>query len=128
MITYNVLYNATQIASKVQECAVFIDSTPQSVVLCPIQQSSFMFASDVAKQLRTDVSMDFCGVNRYADDGTEDELYMYKGIDPKVLDNKNVVVLDVLCNTGTTLDFTARLLKQMGAAKVYTVCLVWRQF
>jgi hypoxanthine phosphoribosyltransferase len=129
MTTFNVLYSADQITYKVLECAEYIDNIGEhNTVLCPIMQSSFMFASDVAKQLHSRVSMDFCGVNRYADDGTEDSLFLYKGVDPKIIDNKVVVVLDTLCSTGTTMDFAARLLKQMGAIRVYTVCLLTRQF
>jgi len=127
---FNVLYSASQIADKVSECALFIDNIAlnNNVVLCPIQQSSFMFVADVSKQLQSNVFMDSCGVSRYADDGTADELYMYKGADARLINNKVVIVIDVLCNTGTSLDFAARLIKQMGAIKVYTVSLLTRQF
>jgi hypoxanthine phosphoribosyltransferase len=127
---FNVLYSASQISDKVIDCALFIDNiaSENDVVLCVIQQSSFMFMSDVAKQLQSDVYMDFCGVNRYDDDGTAAELYMYKGADARLVNNRVIIVADVLCNTGTTLDFAARLLKQMGAVKVYTLSLLVRQF
>ena len=130
MTTFNVLYSADQIADKVLECAATINdvASNNSVIICPVMQSSFLFASDVSKHLQTSVYMDFCGVNRYAGDGTEDDLFMYKGVDPKILDNKVAIVLDTLCSTGTTVDFVARILKQMGATKVYTMCLLTRQF
>jgi hypoxanthine phosphoribosyltransferase len=130
MITHNILYSKSDIETKTKLCALFIDdiSWKAPTVLCPIMQSSYQFVSDISKHLSTTPQLDFYGISRYADDGTEDELYLYKGADQSLMDNKTVIIIDTLCTTGTTIDAAARLSKQLGAKKVYTVSLLYRQF
>lgn len=128
---YSVLYTNDQIANKALECANWIDyislSNPNTLI-CPILQSSFYFATNVFANLKTNLTVDFCGVSRYEDDGTIDELYMYKGPSVDLYDGKTVIVLDTLISTGSTMDFVSKFLKQMGAKKVHTASLLVRQF
>lgn len=130
MTTHNILYSKTDIETKAKLCALFIDDIvwKGDTVLCPILQSSYQFISDVCKYLSTEPYLDFYGISRYAEDNTEDDLYLYKGADQSLINNKNVIILDTLCSTGTTIDLAARLTKQLGAKRVYTVCLLKRQF
>lgn len=131
MITYNVLYSQDQIHDKVLRCAAWIDNIAinnPDYVVCPILQSSFYFTTDVFNVLTTTPLVDFCGVNRYDSDGTIDELYMYKGPDVKLYDNKIVILIDTLVSTGSTINYASKLIKQLGAKKVYTASLLVRQF
>jgi len=130
MNTSDTLYSKEQIDIKAIECAGWIDNIVSSTdaVLCPILQSSFMFLANISSHMLTTPSMDFCGVNRYASDGTIDDLYMYKGVDASIVNNRAIIILDVICNTGATIDFTSKLLRQMGAKKVYSASLLVRQF
>lgn len=131
MNTHNVLYNAEQINDKVLDCSKWINGLlvkDPDIVICPILQSSFYFTTHLFPLLFTQPLVDFCGVSFYAADGTEDGLYMYKGPDIDMYNNKTVIVLDVICNTGTTMDYVSRFIKQMGAKKVYTASLLFRQF
>lgn len=131
MTTHNVLYSKEQIVEKVKECAIWInsiiDKDPNTVV-CPILQSSFLFVCDILPHISKLPELDFCGVSFYDEDGTQDGVFMYKGPNIKLYDNKTVVVVDVICNTGTTMDYTSKLIKQLGAKKVYTASLLYRQF
>ena len=127
----NVLYSATEIDHKVADCAKFVDAAVtrnNNTVICPILQSSFYFTSNLFSKLLTTPQVDFCGVSFYDKDGLEDGLYMYKGPDVTVYDNKHVIIIDVITNTGTTLDYVSKFLKQMGAKSVTTACLLYRQF
>ena len=132
MITnHNILYNANDISFIVKNCAHWMNTMlakhPDSII-CPIMQSSYYFCSHVFQQLTAEPLVDSFGINFYAEDGTEDGLYMYKGPSVDVYSNKTVFVMDVICNTGTTMDTASRFLKQMGAKNVYTVSLLVRQF
>lgn len=130
MTTHNKLYSKGDIEIKTKLCALFIDDIAfkGDTTICPIMQSSFQFASDICKHLLTTPYLDFYGISRYAEDNTEDDLYLYKGADESLLNNKTVIIVDTLCSTGTTMDLAARLSKQLGAKKVYTVSLLRRQF
>lgn len=130
MTTHSILYSKSDIETKAKMCALFIDDIvwKGDTILCPIMQSSYQFISDICKHLSTEPYLDFYGISRYSDDNTEDDLYLYKGAEQSILNNKTVIVIDTLCSTGTTLDLAARLSKQLGAKKVYTVSLLYRQF
>lgn len=130
MTTHNILYSKNDIITKAKLCALFIDDIAfkNKTIICPIMQSSYQFVADVSKYLSTTPYLDFYGISRYANDGTEDDLYLYKGADQQLLNNKTVIVVDTLCSTGSTIDLAAKLSKQLGAKKVYTVCLLYRQF
>ena len=130
MTTHNTLYSKSDITTKAKLCALFIDDIAfkSETVICPIMQSSYQFIADISKHLSTTPNVDFYGISRYDSDGTEDDLYLYKGADQELLNNKTVIVIDVLCSTGTTIDLAAKLSKQLGAKKVYTVSLLCRQF
>lgn len=126
----NIIYSDDQISVKTTECASWIDhiSRNSDVVLVPILQSSFMFATDVCKKLESTPALDFCGIMRYESDGSPEDLYMYKGIDMPAYNNKIVIIMDVLCSTGSTMSFASKFLLQWGAKKVYTAALLTRQF
>lgn len=131
MAQYKVLYSSKDIQAMVIDCSKWINTLmtkETDIVICPILQSSFYFVGDLFPLLFTQPIVDFCGVSFYACDGTEDGIYMYKGPDVATYNNKTVIVLDVICNTGTTMDYTSRFIKQMGAKKVYTASLLVRQF
>tara|TARA_R110000868_G_scaffold92791_7_gene257385 strand:+ start:103 stop:609 length:507 start_codon:yes stop_codon:yes gene_type:complete len=126
----NTIYSADQISTKTTECANWIDRITKNsdVVLVPILQSSFMFATDVCKRLQSAPALDFCGIMRYESDGSPEDLYMYKGVDMATYNNKTIVIMDVLCSTGSTMNFVSKFLLQWGAKKVYTAALLTRQF
>lgn len=130
MITHNVLYSRSSIVVKAGQCAAFIDdlATKNDIVVCPVMQSGYQFASDVSKQLASNPPLDFYGVTRYANDGTEDDVYLYKGANQDIIKNKTVIIVDTLCSTGVTIDLVSRLSKQLGAKSVYTACLLCRQY
>ncbi len=130
MITHNTLYSKSDIETKAKLCAQFIDDIAfkNDTLLCPIMQSSYQFIAELSKHLSTTPYLDFYGISRYAEDNTEDELYLYKGAEQSLLNNRTVIVIDTLCSTGTTMDLAARLSKQLGAKRVYTVSLLQRQF
>lgn len=130
MITSNLFLNNDDIQKKVKECAQWIDLTVghnNNYTICPILQSSYYFAADVSRCITTVPQFDFFGVQRYVDDGAE-ELYVYKGVDPSLVDSKTVILLDVLVNSGTTMSMASKMLYQIGARKVYTISLMCRQF
>lgn len=131
MISYSILHTPEHIQTKVTECAAWIDKivfNNNDTVLCPVLQSSFMFLSDVCKNLNTLPTIDFCGINNHDEDGLLDELYMYKGVDTSLYDGKTAIILDVLCSSGTTIDFVKKFITHMGAKRVYTASLICRQF
>jgi len=130
MTTYNPLHTADQIQQKAKECAAWIDSKVSSestYVLCPILQSGYQFCTDVGRHLKTNPTIDFFGVTN-DDNGTIDELYIYKSIDIVAANNKQVIVLDVLTYSGITLDSTVKLIKQSGVRRVHTATLLYSQF
>lgn len=131
MTTSNTLYTEDQISVKVGECANWITSIRsrhEDVILCPIMQSSFMFFSDICKNLNDQYIVDFAGVISHDYNDTLDNVYIYKAPDPNLYSNKVVVVLDVVAYTGNTIKVISKLVQELGARTVYRCALFKSQF
>lgn len=130
MTTHKVLYEADALEHKVSACARWIDGigNQSDYILCPILQSGYQLAGALSKYLTTQPLVDFFGITANDSDNTPDSVYIYKSVDMSLLNNKIVVIVDVLASTGRTMDYTAKIIKQFGAKKVYTACLLKRQW
>lgn len=131
MTTSNILYTEEQIHKKVSECVSWISSIKarhNDLVLCPIMQSSFMFFSDICRELKGDYITDFAGVITHDYDDTLDNVYIYKAPNPNLYNNKAVIVLDTVSYTGNTIKTISKLVQELGARNVYRCALFKSQF
>ena len=90
------------------------------------------FAFDLMNCFRSDAYYyDFIGVESYGNKthSTGDvKFYLYKRLSPEVINDKYVIVLDDICDTGQTLKFVkTRLLTDFKPKVIRTATLIWRE-
>lgn len=123
-----VLFSDNQIQDCVDKIAkqfneLYSESSEDSVVLAPILQGVIPFFSDVIKKITFDPYVDYVGISSYHGT-TQKEFNIYKMFDPTLIQGKTVWLFDDLADSGNTLSFLSKMLKQFGAKEVKTCVLI----
>ena len=123
-----VLYNPADIEKATKQVADHLNSlynqdNEDTVILAPILQGAVPFFMDIAKDLKFDPYTEFVGVKSY-DGEHQKEHHLYKMIDPNMLKGKVVWLFDDVADSGNTLQFMSKMLKQFGAVEVKTCVLL----
>ncbi len=100
-----ILFNEEQIQKRVKEIAAQLDEHfkgEQITFLC-ILKGSFMFFSDLLKYIKADVRIDFMQVSSYGSSTTSSgSIKIKKDLDVDI-ENRNVVVVEDIVDSGITL-------------------------
>lgn len=100
--------------------------TNKQVILLPVLNGSFMFASDLMKQIIRDLEVSFVKVSSYKGNtqtsGRVDELI---GLNTSV-QGKHVVILEDIVDTGITVDKVISLLSTDNPASVEVCTLLFK--
>ncbi len=124
MTELRVLIDRDAIAKRVAEMAANIthDYAGQQVILVGVLKGSAIFLADLARQVKLDATFDFIGVSSYGNrpspsqelksgwDSTG-EVKLTKDVDQSMKD-KNVIVVEDILDTGLTLNYLLRVLRQ----------------
>lgn len=84
---------------------------------------SFVFMADLVRRLDFPLEVDFVAASSYREGTVAGELRLTKDLDRDVQD-RHVLVVDDILDTGRTLKLLAELLRQRGAASVRTCCVL----
>jgi len=120
------LYSRRQIRRRVRELADDIrrDYLGRDLVVVGVLKGAFVFTADLVRALRLPVTIDFVGLSSYRDglesSGTVD---VTKPLAVPVAD-RDVLVVEDLVDTGTTLAALVTDLRQRGARSVRVCALV----
>lgn len=102
-----------EIAKKVEEIGKKIseDFAGQSVLLVGVLKGAWMFMSDLAKNITLDTEISFISVSSYAGENTKSSgvVRLMCDID-RPLENKNVIIVEDIVDTGLTLNYLKKLL------------------
>jgi len=125
-----ILFAPHAIEDKVLELAEKMNSLypnePKALypVLTPILQGGITFFQDIAKNLLFDAYVDCVGVASYKGQ-TRNEIDLYK--DWKInLTDKDVWLIDDICDSGKTMAYLEKLAYDRGAKRVYKATLLKR--
>ena len=126
-----ILFSPLAIEDKVLELADKLNKLypdePKALypVLTPILQGGITFFQDVAKNLLFDAYVDCVGVASYKGQ-SRGEIDLYK--DWKVdLTDKDVWLIDDICDSGSTMAYLQQLAYDKGAKRVYKASLLQRE-
>jgi len=122
-----VLLDADTIQARVKELAREIeDGYPEAeeILLVCVLKGGFVFMADLARAMGTRVSMDFIAVSSYGS-GTKSsgEVRFQKDLDVS-LENRNVVVIEDIVDTGLTLKYLQEILRSRAPRSLKTACLL----
>lgn len=118
-----IMISEEEIKAKVAELSKKIteDYRGKDPVLVCILKGAVMFYADLVRDIDTHINMDFMAVSSYGS-GTRSsgEVEIRKDLS-KPVDGRHVIVVEDIVDSGNTLSYLTRVLKNRGAASV-AVC------
>jgi hypoxanthine phosphoribosyltransferase len=97
---------------------------PEGLHLVAVLKGAFMFASDLARQIPGDVSLDFIAVSSYASGTTSSgEVRLLKDLDMP-LAGRHVVIVEDIVDSGATLAYLRQVLRARNPETLRTACLL----
>ena len=125
-----VLYDQQTIRNRIQTTADFISQdyarAKEPIVLLCVLKGSVNFFSDLSLSLDMDVQYEFVGVSSY--DGTESNRKPSLTLDlPNDLQNKHVIIVEDIVDTGHTVKFLKDLINMQSPASLKVCTLLSKQ-
>lgn len=120
-----ILLSEDQIRRRVADMAHDIrHDCPEGLHLVAVLKGAFMFASDLARQIPGDVSLDFIAVSSYASGTTSSgEVRLLKDLDMP-LAGRHVVIVEDIVDSGATLAYLRQVLRARDPETLRTACLL----
>jgi hypoxanthine phosphoribosyltransferase len=116
-------------ASKIEERVVALaaeinrDYKDKSPILLPILNGSFMFASDLMKELKIPCRVSFVKISSYSGTASTGQLKTLIGHEESLF-NQDVLILEDVVDTGLTLEKIIEELRGLGAKSVEAISLL----
>lgn len=120
--------DSTLITNKVSELAARLnnDYTNKTPVLLPILNGSFMFASDLMKELTVPCRVSFVKISSYSGTNSTGQLKTLIGHEESLF-NQDILIVEDIIDTGLTIEKIMHDLRELGAKSVETVALLRKQ-
>jgi hypoxanthine phosphoribosyltransferase len=122
----SVLMSEQAISERVQELAAQVDADygGREILLVGVLKGAVMFMADLARALRTPVSMEFMAVSSYGSSTSSSGVVrILKDLDREIAD-KHVLVVEDIIDSGLTLSWLLRNMRSRGPASVEVVALM----
>jgi len=109
----NVLINKIKLEKRIEEIAKQIDKDYEGkeIVLIGILKGSVMFMAELAKNIKSNVELDFMDVSSYEGTESTGNVKIKKDIRNSI-EGKEVVIVEDIIDTGRTLTYVIEHLKQ----------------
>ncbi|MCC7417829.1 MAG: hypoxanthine phosphoribosyltransferase [Acidobacteria bacterium] len=119
-----ILLSEEQIQKRVREMAYEIRRDfPDDLHLVAVLKGSFVFLSDLARNLDGRVSLDFMAVSSYGRGTTSGEVRLMKDLDA-ALDGRHVLIVEDIVDSGLTLARLQEILRARAPRTLRTACLL----
>lgn len=120
------LYSRSEIATRVEKLAgeIHRDYAGKEIVLIGILRGTFVFLADLVRQLKLPIILDFVGLSSYGL-GAESTQKITLTKDLQVeIEGKDVLVVEDILDTGLTVDFVLKFLREKRPASVKVCALI----
>lgn len=118
------LISEAQIAEKVAEVAASLNKQGKPLTLVVILKGAVCFASDLIRKLEIPFELEFVSAKSYGMRGTEPGSLAVAGIENLQIQGKEVLLIDDICDTGTTLARAYSELEALGPKSIDTLVLL----
>jgi hypoxanthine phosphoribosyltransferase len=127
-LTFKQYINKSQIQQKVRELAaqLEIDYRDKTPVFLPILNGSFMFASDLIKNISLPCRVSFVKISSYTGTASSGQLKSLIGLEESLF-NQDIIIIEDIIDTGLTLTKIVEELKSLGTRSVEVVALLRKQ-
>ena len=102
------------------------DYADKAPIFLPILNGSFMFASDLIKQIKAPSKISFVKVSSYAGTTSSGQLKTLIGLEESLF-NQHIIIVEDIVDTGLTLQKIVEELKGLGAKSVEVIALLRKQ-
>jgi len=126
----SVFIDQNKIQNRVTELAALISNNykgKQLSLIC-ILKGSFIFAADLMRQIEgVDLSVEFMKVSSYGNDTeTSGKVALELDIEKDAIRGRKVLIIEDIVDTGVTLDFLMKHLKQKGPESIELTSLLFK--
>ncbi len=121
-----VLINRKEIAQRVKELASSIsqDYQKETVLFVGVLKGAVVFLADLIRNMSIPVEIDFMAVSSYGNSTkSSGEVRILKDLEQSI-DNKNVLIVEDIMDTGLTLQFLSKTLQQRHPLSIRVVTLL----
>lgn len=121
-----VLFSEEELDKKVKELGKTIseDYKGKPLVLIGILKGSVVFMTDLMKQISIPCSIEFMEVSSYGSDfKSSGVVKITKDLDSDI-EGKDILIVEDIIDTGLTLSYLVKYLKNRGANSIAIVCLL----
>ena len=121
-----VLYSEEQLKDKVAEMGrqITADYDGKNPLLVTVLKGAVVYFTDLARQIDTHAEMDFMVVSSYGSGvKTSGVVKIVKDLDTEIA-GRHVLIIEDILDTGVTLDYLTRLLKERNPASIKIATLL----
>ena len=125
MENVNVLINSARIEKRLDEIAKEIekDYEGKEIVFLGILKGSVPFMWELAKRIKNNVIFEFIEVSSYKGTESTGEVVLHKDVKDSI-EGKDVIIIEDIVDTGRTLDFLLKLLKDKNPNSIKIATLL----
>ncbi|MCS7076953.1 MAG: hypoxanthine phosphoribosyltransferase [Bacteroidia bacterium] len=124
--TFTIFIEKQDIQNRVKLIAQQInrDFVGKCPIFLPVLNGAFPFASDLAKHLTLICEFEFIKISSYKGDlSAKHQPFIMLGVDSSAIENKDVIIIEDIVDTGKTMDMLMRYLKQRNPKSITVACL-----
>lgn len=99
----------------------------QEIILICVLKGSFIFASDLFREIKTDVKIDFLEISSYGEEKISSGKVVLKKDISLEIENKNVLIVEDIIDTGLSLNSIYKLLEQKKPASIKICTLLLKE-
>lgn len=122
----SVLISSSEVETRINEMAAAIDKAyaGKTIHLVGILKGSVFFMCELAKRIKSPVTMDFMSVSSYGD-GTKSSgiVKLNKDLDESI-EGREVIVVEDILDSGRTLSYLVKLLEERNPASLKIITLL----
>lgn len=108
------LIGKEQLNKKIEELAKQIDENyngQEIVAICVLNGAAF-FAVDLTLKMKTKMQLEFIKISSYEGTESTGEIKKYLDIDKKKVENKNILIIEDIVDTGRSMHYLIKHLKE----------------
>lgn len=124
------IFTETQIQKRIKEIGKQItqDYINQEVILLGILKGSFIFLSDLCRNIQLNCKINFLNISSYVDNVNSGKVsYLPKEIEDLNIDNKNVIIVEDIIDSGKTIFTLLNILKTKNPLSLKVCSLLHKQ-
>lgn len=122
----NILFTEEQIKTRIAEIGKIIteDFKGKNLYVLPLLRGSFVFGADLFRALDCKAKVGFMTTSSYGDNEVSSGKVKVVNDIPDNIEGWDVLIVDDIIDTGTTMNFVIDHVKNLGAASVKTCVLL----